>query len=213
MTRSIRAELKIDEATDCPIANASSSLVEPITDVSRSIVPDNNNRRTEEFSTSTDTRVQSPKIDSVFEDESRTVYRFQREKGAGCVCEIIEQNGPPIADIKAEHGGLLVTFYATDFLEVQGIVEDLRDVYKGVQIIRLVQTAQSTPTDFIAVDKSKLTNRQREVLETSYEMGYFDHPKRSNAGEVADALGISTSTYSEHLAAAQRKLFEPILTQ
>ena len=98
-------------------------------------------------------------------------------------------------------------------MEVQGIVKELRAVYKGVQIIRLVQTAQSIPTDYIAVDRSKLTNRQREVLETSYEMGYFDHPKRANAGEVADALGISTSTFSEHLAAAQRKLFEPILTK
>lgn len=213
MTRSIRAELKIENATNCPIAKVSGSLAEPITDISRSIVSDQENQRTEEFSLPSDTAIDSSQFDSIFEDESQVIYRFQREKGVGCVCEIIEQNGPPIAGIKAEHGGLIVTFYATDFIEAQGVIEELREVYDNVQIIRLVQTTQSPPTDFIAVDRSTLTNRQREVLETSYEMGYFDHPKRSNAGEVAAALDITTSTFSEHLAAAQRKLLEPILTQ
>lgn len=213
MTRSIRAELKIENASNCPIAQVSSSLTEPITDISRSIVPDQENRRTEEFSLPANTVIDSAQFDSVFEDESQTVYRFQREKSVGCVCEIIEQNGSPIADIKAEHGGLIVTFYGADFIDVQSVIEKLREVYDNVQIIRLVQTAQSPPTDFIAVDRSTLTDRQQEVLETSFEMGYFDHPKRSNAGEVAEELGITTSTFSEHLAAAQRKLLKPILTQ
>ncbi len=213
MASSIRAELKIDNASNCPIAKASDSLAEPITDISRSIVSDHKNRQIEEFSTSAGTTIESAQINTVFEDESRSVHRFQREKGTGCVCEIIEQNESPIADIKAEHGGLTVTFYVADFTEIQNIVGELREVYDSVQIIRLLQTEESTPSDFVAVDRNNLTARQREVLETSYEMGYFDHPKQSNAGEVAEALGITTSTFSEHLAAAQRKLLEPILTQ
>ena len=42
-------------------------------------------------------------------------------------------------------------------------------------------------------------------------MGYFDHPKGANAGDVADALDISRSTFTEHLAAAQTKLLEAVL--
>jgi predicted DNA binding protein len=42
-------------------------------------------------------------------------------------------------------------------------------------------------------------------------MGYFEHPKGANAGEVAEALAITTATFSEHLSAAQSKLFDAIL--
>jgi len=42
-------------------------------------------------------------------------------------------------------------------------------------------------------------------------MDCFDHPKGANAGEVADALDISRSTFAEHLSAAQSKLFDAVL--
>ena len=61
------------------------------------------------------------------------------------------------------------------------------------------------------VDRGRLTDRQREVLQTAYDMGYFDHPKRANASEVAAALDISPSTFTEHLAVAQQKILEAIL--
>ncbi|MEF8887534.1 MAG: helix-turn-helix domain-containing protein, partial [Haloarculaceae archaeon] len=49
-------------------------------------------------------------------------------------------------------------------------------------------------------------DRQREVVETAYEMGYFEYPRESNATEVATALDIQPSTFTEHLTAAQGKL-------
>ncbi|MFP4188694.1 MAG: helix-turn-helix domain-containing protein [Halobacteriales archaeon] len=42
-------------------------------------------------------------------------------------------------------------------------------------------------------------------------MGYFNHPKRSNATEVADEMGIAVSTFTEHLSAAQRKILDDLL--
>jgi hypothetical protein len=42
-------------------------------------------------------------------------------------------------------------------------------------------------------------------------MGYFEHPRTANAGEVADELDISRSTFAEHLAAAQSKLLDAVL--
>jgi predicted DNA binding protein len=73
--------------------------------------------------------------------------------------------------------------------------------------------SSSTPeeSDLVTVDRSELTERQREVLTTAYEAGYFDHPKGANAGEVAESLGIDRSTFSEHIAAAQRKLLSTLL--
>lgn len=65
--------------------------------------------------------------------------------------------------------------------------------------------------NFVVVDRGTLTDRQREVLETAHRMGYFEHPKRTNAGEVAAELGITTSTLTGHLSAAQRMLLGVIL--
>lgn len=42
-------------------------------------------------------------------------------------------------------------------------------------------------------------------------MGYFSYPKQANAGEVADSLGVTRSTVTEHLCAAQTKLTEAIV--
>jgi hypothetical protein len=57
---------------------------------------------------------------------------------------------------------------------------------------------------------SKLTDDQLVVLETAYELGYFEVPREAAASDIADALGIADSTVSERLRVAQRNLFELI---
>jgi predicted DNA binding protein len=63
----------------------------------------------------------------------------------------------------------------------------------------------------VFVNRGRLTDKQREVLEAAFEMGYFQRPKESNATEIAEALDITQSTFTGHLMAAQRKLLEDIL--
>ncbi|HZD44050.1 MAG TPA: helix-turn-helix domain-containing protein, partial [Methanomicrobiales archaeon] len=57
---------------------------------------------------------------------------------------------------------------------------------------------------------NKLTADQLAVLGTAYELGYFDVPRQKSAVEVAEALDISQSTFSERLRRAERNLFELI---
>lgn len=56
-----------------------------------------------------------------------------------------------------------------------------------------------------AVDQ-RLTDRQREVLCTAYEAGFYDQPRGATAGAVADELEISGATFSQHRRTAERKL-------
>lgn len=51
-----------------------------------------------------------------------------------------------------------------------------------------------------------LTGRQREVLRTAFDAGYYEWPRECSGKEVAKELGISSSTFSEHIHAAERKL-------
>ena len=54
-----------------------------------------------------------------------------------------------------------------------------------------------------------LTDRQRAVLEAAFRSGYFDWPRRKTTGEeLADSLGISSSTLHQHLRIATAKLTE-----
>ncbi len=45
----------------------------------------------------------------------------------------------------------------------------------------------------------QFTKRQLEVFQLAREMGYYEYPKETSAGELADELGITTSTLHEHL--------------
>ena len=51
-----------------------------------------------------------------------------------------------------------------------------------------------------------LTDRQREVLRTAFEMGYYEWPRACTGADVADELGITPATFSEHVFAAERKI-------
>lgn len=51
-----------------------------------------------------------------------------------------------------------------------------------------------------------LTDRQREVLRTAYDMGYYEVPREATTNEVAANLDVDSSTVSEHLQRAQRNL-------
>jgi DNA-binding NarL/FixJ family response regulator len=56
-----------------------------------------------------------------------------------------------------------------------------------------------------------LTGRQRDVLETAWEMGYYAVPKAVSAAEIANEMGLDPSTINEHLQRAERNLLEQIL--
>jgi predicted DNA binding protein len=92
------------------------------------------------------------------------------------------------------------------------VVSELDRRWADVSVRRLLRSDDgSSGSDLVLVDRSELTDRQREVLETAHEMGYFEHPKRANGTEVAAALDLHPSTVAEHLAAAQGKLLDSIL--
>lgn len=53
---------------------------------------------------------------------------------------------------------------------------------------------------------TKLSHEQLAVLETAYEMGYFDVPRTASTNDIAEELDVSQSTASERLRVAERNL-------
>ncbi|MDX1744427.1 MAG: helix-turn-helix domain-containing protein [Halobacteriales archaeon] len=57
----------------------------------------------------------------------------------------------------------------------------------------------------------RLTPRQREVLTTAYELGYYEPGGGATGADISDELDISPPTVSQHLQAAERKLVSILL--
>jgi predicted DNA binding protein len=211
MSAGIRANIRIANATSCPVARASEDGV-ACYNVSKRVEPDTG-RVTEEFATDANGDLEDVEgLESVFSYGQKSVYRFQRDFGDDCACEMVEQFNAPIDEVQAENGDLSMTFHAQTMDDLRDAVGTLRDSYEGVDVQRLVSSKdEDGADDLVFVDRGELTARQREVLKTAFQMGYFEHPKGANAGEVAEELGITTSTFTEHLAASQSKLLKTIL--
>lgn len=213
MASGIRAEVRVDAAGSCPVVQSARDADVPTHSVDRSVNPESPNRVTEEFMLEADTTPQADvELDVIFDYGAKKVYRFERELGWGCPCETVERFDCPVIDIRTREGMLYLVFHASDMTELQDIISTLQERYPTVDVQRLLRSEHDRPEQtLVFVDRSQLTDRQREVLETAHRMGYFEHPKDANAGDVAARLDITTTTFAEHLAAAQSKLLDAIL--
>lgn len=210
MSTGIRVELQVDAPASCPIAQVSAETGASSYSISKSMAPDGE-AVTEEFIIETDAAIDDD-MEEVFSYGDQGAYRFDREPGVGCPCECIERFGCPVVDVHTDDGALCLSFHASDMEQLQEVITAFREAYSNVDIQRLLRSSgDSDERNLVFVDRGRLTARQREVLETAHEMGYFNHPKDANAGDVAAELGINTSTFTEHLAAAQRKILDSVL--
>lgn len=223
----IRATFAIDDPPGCPVADASRTTRSPVESVVRSSPADPEASVIEEFSVDDrtppdsagggDDRSADPDLDvtPIASGDRTTVYRFERERDPNrdCACEVVEGHGTPVSSIRAEDGTLLVSVRSPGLDAVREIVADLRERFDGVRLRELVRTGSDERSDLVFVDRSRLTPRQREVLRTAHELGYFEYPRAATATEVADAIGIARSTFDEHVAAAQTNLLDAVLEQ
>lgn len=61
-----------------------------------------------------------------------------------------------------------------------------------------------------ALPLDSLSVRQREVFDLARERGYYAWPKETTPRELAAEIGITTSTFHEHLHKAEAKLLNPL---
>ena len=105
--------------------------------------------------------------------------------------------------ISREHARILAVLGGET--TVQQCVDALSEFCGDDSVKTLWTTDESAMSKTEAIND--LTDRQQQVLELAVEAGYFERPRHNNTGELADALDISRATFTQHLRAAQRKLF------
>jgi predicted DNA binding protein len=217
MSSGIRATVSFESPEQCPIAQFAARTGTTITQLSTSVARADGDGSTTEFLADTDVDGDGRIAGPVFSYGETNLYRRSHDGGVRdddpqCPCECLGSFGCPIHRYVAEDGTLTLVFHATDFEQLQAVMDEFQRRFGGVSVRSLLQPPlRGTPEERVFVNRGKLTDRQYEVLQTAYEAGYFERPKGANATEVAAMLDISQSTFTEHLVAAQRKILEDVL--
>jgi len=87
-----------------------------------------------------------------------------------------------------------------DATALQAAIDDApRGVDLRVEQIGQFPSAADEPT-------RRLSDRQRETLETALELGYYDQPRGATHADIATELGCAPSTVTTHLQKAEAKL-------
>jgi DNA-binding CsgD family transcriptional regulator len=89
--------------------------------------------------------------------------------------------------------------------ELSAMIADLQAAGQNITLEKLRDyRIRESPLD-------ALTDRQQEVLDVAYELGYYDIPRTSSTEEIAAELGVDDSTVAEHLQRAEHNLLEFLL--
>lgn len=134
-----------------------------------------------------------------------------------CVATTLADEGVFLRELRAVDGEARVVAEVPPSQEPSEVVATVTDEHPSVRPV-----AKRKPPDdgslfahesFRSVVDRRLTDRQREVLVAAYFGGYFDRPRETTGTELAEYLDISPATLSQHLRAAQRKVFATLLEE
>ena len=81
-------------------------------------------------------------------------------------------------------------------------LSELSEVFDSMGVSYEVKSVHKIRSD------SFLTEKQREVIETALEMGYYDTPRKASLSDVAEECGIAKSTCSETLHRAEERIIK-----
>ena len=201
----IRVGLTVSDPPACPVADSLPAGV-TATDLSRS---DAAETPVEQFRT--DGRLDDA-AGPVFAAGGEYVHRRRLPEG-DCPCRTIEALGHPVHDVRVrgDPPRLSVTLLLSSVDPLPAVIDRLESLGASVSLDRLTHTGEGERSDPVVVDRTTLTDRQREVLRTAHRMGYFAYPREASAEEVADAVGIARSTFAEHLAAAHEQVIGDVV--
>lgn len=107
-------------------------------------------------------------------------------------------------DIRVDETGVDVSIMGTRSA-LRKSIEQYDDI--GVDVILERITNYTGPDSTL----DAITERQRDVLATAFELGYFEVPREASAMDVAAEFDLDQSTVTEHLRRAERNLLSELL--
>ncbi|WP_232688862.1 helix-turn-helix domain-containing protein [Halobacterium zhouii] len=104
------------------------------------------------------------------------------------------------------------TLYLDETDDLATIVASLEDAGNDTELVRDISLDELTTEKHLARSRmlDDLTNRQREVLATATNVGYYDEGSDVNVEDIADEVGLAQTTTWEHLTRAEEKVMAEV---
>ncbi|WP_380675872.1 PAS domain S-box protein [Salinigranum sp. GCM10025319] len=143
---------------------------------------------------------------TVLSDEAGST-RFELRMTEPPVLSAVASRGGYIEQAAIEDGDYRMEVHLPPGVEARQISDVVREAYPNAEFVsqRHLTTAGEAHS-LKRVLAEDLTDRQRTALEAAYFSGFFEWPRESDGGDVADSLGVSPPTFHQHLRLAQQKL-------
>lgn len=104
------------------------------------------------------------------------------------------------------------TLYLEPDDDLRAIIDELEADGNDVKLVRDIPLDDLEPSDRLVNSPPSLTPRQREVLATAIDQGYYRLGRETDVENIADTVGIAPTTAWEHLARAEGKVMAEIGT-
>lgn len=124
-----------------------------------------------------------------------------------CIVQRLTDVGFMVESIAYEDGEERYTGAVVGQDVLEGVMAAAGDTV-GVTLERIYPLGRED--DQAVAERWGFTTPQEEALRAAYERGYFEVPRRADAGDVADEIGISKSAFLERLRRGQAALFQQI---
>ncbi|WP_136715075.1 bacterio-opsin activator domain-containing protein [Halorientalis salina] len=149
-------------------------------------------------------------VQHVCNHDDCTLFRFVVDDDS-IVATLAEYGGSIESLSLSGDSGRLVAQVASSN-DIRTVVDTLGTIYEELDLVAQRERERDVQTEaaFRATLDSSLTDRQREAAQTAYFAGFFDWPREHSGEEVAAMMDISQTTFTQHLRAAEKKLFEAL---
>lgn len=120
----------------------------------------------------------------------------------------------PIGPTTLENGRECFDLLLSDREELSKAVELLEE-FGSVGVERISRDFSRQVMPSVAGWQELLASfpaRQREILNVAFERGYYDIPRETTLEAIADEIGITKTTASNHLRKAERRVVEFLVT-
>ncbi|MFC4551175.1 MULTISPECIES: bacterio-opsin activator domain-containing protein [Halorussus] len=153
--------------------------------------------------------------DLTFLDEAGGETAFELRLAEPSVVSAIASHGGSVERTVVGDGDFEVTVELPPSVDVRHVADAVESVYPHVELLtrRRVSRTASGPERHREFELGDLTERQRSALEVAYRTGYFEWPRRSSGEEVADSLGVSSSTFHQHVRRAEQRLLAALFDE
>lgn len=140
---------------------------------------------------------------------------FEFVVGGFCPARALSERGAIPRTVESEAGQGTMIAEVPAGVSATAVIESFLEDHPTVELVSKRSTDRVSPLltqeELQRAVDERLTPRQRDVLQTAFDLGYYEPTGGASGEAVADELGISAPTVSQHLQAAERKLVAVLL--